>query len=1844
MALKVGELFASFNLDTSGIGSALNGAEKSLSSAGKSLAVGGAAVTAAVTAPLIAAGKDIAKKGSEFDAQMSKVFAIAGDEVTGSAEAMEKLRAKALEMGSTTQFTATEAGEAFEYMAMAGWKTESMLSAIEPLMNLAAAAGADLGTTSDIVTDAMTAFGLKATDMMTVVKDGVQMSVPAVEYFADILAATSTNSNTNVTMLGESFKYVAPLAGSFGYSLNDVSLALGLMANNGIKSTMAGTSLSRVIQNMTKPSKETKEAMSALGLSLYDAKGQMKPLREVMNDFRGVAKKNGIDVSKLSEDVAKLSDKLEKGEITEKQYEKELAKLTDGSGDFMKYVTQIAGARGLPGLLAIMNASQEDFDSLAKSIDNATGSSKKMKDVMLDNMKGDLTIFKSAVEGLEITLWDLVKEPMRGLVQRGTQIVDKFRNMDKSTQKGALRMAAFAAAIGPAMTAAGGLLTVLPKIRKVLLGLASPVGLVSIGLLALGAAAMDADNLMGQNLEKMANTAKTKLQDLQKNLLGKHLVLSGRANRFLGSVQRAITTAVPGIVDAVSGLLQTGLAALTDVLPEAAKTATTMVSTLASGIARNAPQLTKTLAGTLTSLATSVISAVPEMLDAGVKLFSALIDSLGKVNWKEIGTKINTAVTDALKEIKTNFYALVFGKEPTEEDLGDWGPLGAKLVENIKAGIKTASQNGKNLIGSLVLGSDYNPDESWTDVAVKIWNKITGKMGEYLKNAGQLIKGMVLGSDYKPDASWSSVAVKAWKIIKDKFTALKSNAKNLIGQIVLGSDYDPGDSWKTVAVKAWKVIQNKFKELKTGAKNLIGEIVLGGNYDPGTSWETIATAIWEKAKAKFAELKANAHEIIGQLALGEGYTADSTWGDIGSAIWETIKAKLAELGKNAKDLIGKLTLGSDYSPDATSWGAIAVKIWKIIQDKFAALKQNVKNLIGKLALGSDYTPETTWAQVGEKIWNVIKSGITAAGDWIKQLVLGENYTPDASWSTVGSAIWAKIKTGFTAVGDWVKRLVMGKDYTPDNTWSDVGKKIWDRIKSGITVTGDWLKTKLGYTPSDSWTTVGSGIWKKIKSGISDKGDWLKTKLGYNATDDWKTVGSGILAKIKEGIGTAEAFAASILEKIGTVDIDVEKVQAVVKNAGAFVTGLVGKMLNGKIEWGSKITGVAAKIAEQLRTFDWSGVGTDLGMSAANMVRGMIDMIPKAVDAAGKALDLGAELAGGILTSVVTGIKTLAAEGAGNKLGDAATELLHGILTGISDFGNNENVKTFVTNLGDGIRSAMGMLGDVCGKMIAYIFSADGIRAIYNAGVTVLDVILQGMAAGIGGVMSFFSNMFDNILIQAGLIDPKARDAANAAGAELANALTAGAESELSKGMRGQNLMTLMQYALTHGGQGGQFDGKWSLDDNLNMALNSMLDTQGKTVEEFKQNFMDLWMEEHAFFNSGDFTEFWKDLFPEWKDFDDNSLKEHVGELFEEYDSIAEIVKSKLGPDYWSHYFTDDMGFWEAMYNALSSGDTTALMQLMSSQAALLFGDNTTKAADEEDKVVKEAMTKLYGDTAESVQEGAAQVKQSVVDSMSDTANAFGKEGFEKALKDNTEPVKTAAAEVSDAAVKEFLLTMSEENGYLIGDNFVLALGFGMSGQTDTLKQTAVSVARSGYTSMSQTANYNMGYSIGSNFGRGFVNGIRAMIDEAAQAAAELGAAGTAGLSGSIQEGSPSKITAMSGTNFGLGFVNSILLMADQAADAAREMGVEALSALDYTARDMGRTAIDQTDMKQRSAYTRTAEAAREARGGSADMQELTDRIVTALEKVGVYIDGEEAGHLLTRYISEEIAEGASARR
>ena len=333
--------------------------------------IGSKAVNA-VTGSISGMARGVVDAGMSFESAMSSVAAISG--ATG--QDFDMLRSKAKEMGATTQFSATEAANAMEYMAMAGWKAEDMTSGISGIMNLAAASGADLATTSDIVTDALTAFGQTAADSGR---------------FADVMAAASANANTNVEMMGETFKYAGAAAGAMGYSVEDLAVATGLMANSGIKGTQAGTSLRSTITRMAKPTKESGTAMKALGISITDAKGKMKPFGEIMKDMR-----KGM-----------------KG-MTEDQK--------------ASYAAMLGGQEAMSGLLAIANASDADFEKLTKAIDGAAGSAEKMAQVKLDNLKGDVTILQSALEGLAITAFDKVSDSFRGLVQLGTGLVDKLNS------------------------------------------------------------------------------------------------------------------------------------------------------------------------------------------------------------------------------------------------------------------------------------------------------------------------------------------------------------------------------------------------------------------------------------------------------------------------------------------------------------------------------------------------------------------------------------------------------------------------------------------------------------------------------------------------------------------------------------------------------------------------------------------------------------------------------------------------------------------------------------------------------------------------------------------------------------------------------------------------------------------------------------------------------------------------------------------------------------------------------------------------------------------------------------------------------------------------------------------------------------------------------------------------------------------------------------------------------------------------------------------------------------------------------------------------------------------------
>ena len=303
--------------------------------------------------------KDTIDTYKDFEAAMSQVKAVSG--ATGSE--FDKLTAKAKEMGATTKFTATQSAAAFNYMAMAGWDSQQMLDGIEGILNLAAASGEDLGTTSDIVTDALTAFGLKASDAA---------------HFSDVLAQSAASANTNVSMMGESFKYVAPIAGAMKYSVEDTSLALGLMANASVKGSMAGTSLKTALANMAAPTDKMATAMKKYGISLTDSNGNMKTLKGVLDNLRS-------SLGGLSE--------------TEKT----------------AAASTIFGKEAMSGMLAIINATESDYNKLAESINNADGAASKMSDTMLDNLEGSITLLQSAMDGVKISFGERLSPYVRGI-------------------------------------------------------------------------------------------------------------------------------------------------------------------------------------------------------------------------------------------------------------------------------------------------------------------------------------------------------------------------------------------------------------------------------------------------------------------------------------------------------------------------------------------------------------------------------------------------------------------------------------------------------------------------------------------------------------------------------------------------------------------------------------------------------------------------------------------------------------------------------------------------------------------------------------------------------------------------------------------------------------------------------------------------------------------------------------------------------------------------------------------------------------------------------------------------------------------------------------------------------------------------------------------------------------------------------------------------------------------------------------------------------------------------------------------------------------------------------------
>lgn len=599
------ELFVKIGVDDQA-SEKLSSLSSKLGSGLKTAAKVGAAAVTAVGSGMAALGTYAAKVGGDFEAQMSKVSAISG--ATG--DDLQALEDKAKQLGIDTKFSATEAGQAFEYMAMAGWKTEQMLDGVAGIMDLAAASGEDLASVSDIVTDAMTAFGLSA-DQST--------------HFADVLAKASSNANTNVGLMGETFKYVAPVAGAMGFSVEDTATAIGLMANAGIKGSQAGTALRAMFSRLAKPTDEVATAMKTLNLSITNSDGSMRELDDIMADLR------------------KGFDGLTEAEKTQ-------------------IASQLAGQEAMSGLLAIVNTSEAEYNKLADAVNNADGAAKQMADTMANNLQGQLTLLKSSAEGFGLALYDKIKVP---LTEMASWAVESLNELTTAFNENG---------VDGVVEAAGNILS--EAITAVIDRLPEFVQL-AISVIESFV------NGLSENQETIVNGAISIITTLANGLLnmlpqivqlGLDLIVS-LANGIAESLPELIPTVVDVVlqivdtlIDNVDMLIDAAIAiiialadGLIESLPKLIEKVPVIIAKLIEAYANNAPKMIEAALKIIVALAEGLIKSIPQLIKAIPQIVTAIVKGFGTYisKIKDIGKNIVNGVWEGINAMYSWFYSKV---------------------------------------------------------------------------------------------------------------------------------------------------------------------------------------------------------------------------------------------------------------------------------------------------------------------------------------------------------------------------------------------------------------------------------------------------------------------------------------------------------------------------------------------------------------------------------------------------------------------------------------------------------------------------------------------------------------------------------------------------------------------------------------------------------------------------------------------------------------------------------------------------------------------------------------------------------------------------------------------------------------------------------------------------------------------------------------------------------------------------------------------------------------------------------------------------------------------------------
>ncbi len=996
------------------------------------------------------------KIGSDFESGMSKVAAISG----ASGQELEKLTEKAKEMGSTTKFSATESAAAFEYMAMAGWKTEDMLNGIEGIMSLAAASGEDLATTSDIVTDALTAFGMKASDA---------------GHFSDVLAQASSNANTNVGMMGETFKYVAPVAGALGYTAEDTALAIGLMANAGIKGSSAGTALRSMMSRLTKPTKEVQSAMNRLGISLTDDNGKMKSLNEVMTDLRNGF--NGLSEAEAAE-----------------------------------LASSLAGQEAMSGLLAIVNASDDDFKKLERSIYNCDGAAARMAETMSDNLQGQITILKSGVEGLAISLYENMQAPCMEIVKTAQEMIQELQ---ESFNDGGL---------DSLVTTFGSILS---RIVESVANAAPDLINAATSLVSSFCDSLKSSPSIGDAASSLITALVTGFFSCADDIWTTAIVLAGK-------MADGLAEGAPQIAQAAARCAGDIVECIIDWAPDFIDAGKRIIEGIIQGISEEFPSLGAFLSGlfegftsTLEPILSGVVSIAEGIFGALSEADPATLEALGKAigtiaaamvtmhtakaaaaNIKGVVTAINSlsggikAAIGVVPKLVEGFQLLSGGAGTFSEVLalefpklaGIISKIGSvfSTVKSVIASIGSTVGGVAAVIGGAIMAITNFFDMlkngfSWLKEILMVIGIAIAAVGAVILGAPALVAAVVAGIV----AAVASLVV----VIKDHWTQIVDFFKNL------GS-----------------AIADFFKSIPGTVKNLVDQVVTFFSELPGriSTWLTDTIS---KVKAWGAEMLASAIEtasnfinniitficeLPNKIAYWLGYAIGTVikWGiDLYNWVTTEVPRIIDEIVTFFSELPGKI------------WTWLVDTVNKVIQwgiNLYNTASTWVTNTINAVVQFFSELPGKVWNWLVSTVNKVIQWGTnllaaasSAAQNAINKVVEWFQQLPGKIWTWLTNTITKVIQFGAdlkakatAAAQGFVTNLVDGVKSLPDK-FKEIGSNIVTGIWNGISSGWNWLVDKVKSLADSLFQGAKDalGIESPSKVFAQEVGRWIPPGIG-----------------------------------------------------------------------------------------------------------------------------------------------------------------------------------------------------------------------------------------------------------------------------------------------------------------------------------------------------------------------------------------------------------------------------------------------------------------------------------------------------------------------------------------------------------------------------------------------------------------------------------------------------------------------------------------------------------------------------------------------------------------------------